>query len=38
LVPTDEIDTILMVRAAGGNLAAFEQLVCRNQAKAWALA
>ncbi len=38
LAPTDDIDTILMVRAAGGDLAAFEELVCRNQGKAWALA
>ena len=38
LAPTDDIDTVLMVRAAGGDLAAFEELVCRNQAKAWALA
>ena len=36
--PGDDIDTTLMVRAAGGDLAAFEELVCRNQAKAWALA
>ena len=27
-----------MVRAAGGDIAAFEELVCRNQAQAWALA
>jgi RNA polymerase sigma-70 factor (ECF subfamily) len=27
-----------MVRAAGGDLAAFEELVCRNQDKAWAFA
>ena len=27
-----------MTKAAGGDLAAFEELVCRNQVKAWALA
>jgi RNA polymerase sigma-70 factor, ECF subfamily len=37
-VPGDDIDTKLMMQAAGGDLAAFEELVCRNQAKAWALA
>jgi RNA polymerase sigma-70 factor, ECF subfamily len=36
--PADDIDTMLMVRAAGGDIAAFEELVCRNQAQAWALA
>jgi RNA polymerase sigma-70 factor (ECF subfamily) len=36
--PADDIDTALMVRAARGDLAAFEELVCRNQAQAWALA
>jgi RNA polymerase sigma-70 factor, ECF subfamily len=38
LAPGDDIDTTLMTRAAGGDLAAFEELVCRNQAQAWALA
>ena len=36
--PIDDIDTSLMVRAAGGDLAAFEELVRRNQGGAWALA
>lgn len=35
---TDDIDTTLMVRAAGGDLGAFEELVRRNQARAWSLA
>ncbi len=34
----DDIDTTLMIRAAEGDLAAFEQLVRRNQAGAWAFA
>jgi RNA polymerase sigma-70 factor (ECF subfamily) len=34
----DDIDTTLMIRAREGDLAAFEELVCRNQAKVWALA
>jgi RNA polymerase sigma-70 factor (ECF subfamily) len=34
----EDTDTTLMVRAAGGDLAAFEELVRRNQAGAWALA
>jgi RNA polymerase sigma-70 factor (ECF subfamily) len=34
----DDIDTTLTIRAREGDLAAFEELVCRNQAKAWALA
>ena len=34
----DDIDTILMTRAAGGDFAAFEELVRRNQSGAWALA
>ena len=38
LARTDDVDTILMVRAAAGDLAAFENLVRRNQAAAWALA
>lgn len=37
-VVVDDIDTALMIRAAAGDLGAFEQLVCRNQAGAWALA
>lgn len=36
--PGDDIDTTLMIRAAEGDLAAFEQLLRRNQAGAWALA
>jgi outer membrane protein len=36
--PADDTDTTLMVRAAEGNLAAFEELVRRNQEKAWGLA
>jgi RNA polymerase sigma-70 factor (ECF subfamily) len=36
--PADDIDTVLMMRAAEGDLAAFEELVRRNQAGAWALA
>jgi RNA polymerase sigma-70 factor (ECF subfamily) len=36
--PGDDIDTTLMMRAAGGDIAVFEELVCRNQAKAWAVA
>jgi RNA polymerase sigma-70 factor (ECF subfamily) len=36
--PPEDIDTALMIRAAGGDLAAFEELVRRNQAGAWALA
>jgi RNA polymerase sigma-70 factor (ECF subfamily) len=38
LAAGDDIDTALMVRAATGDLAAFEQLVRRNQAVAWGLA
>jgi RNA polymerase sigma-70 factor (ECF subfamily) len=34
----DDIDKTLMIRAAEGDLAAFEELVRRNQAGAWALA
>jgi RNA polymerase sigma-70 factor, ECF subfamily len=36
--PGDDIDTTLMTRAAAGDIAAFEELVRRNQAQAWALA
>jgi len=36
--PGDDIDTTLMIRAAEGDLAAFEEVVRRNQAGAWALA
>jgi RNA polymerase sigma-70 factor (ECF subfamily) len=38
LAADDHIDTALMVRAATGDFAAFEQLVRRNQAVAWGLA
>ena len=34
----EDRDALLMVRAARGNLAAFEELVIRNQSPAWALA
>jgi len=36
--PGDDIDTTLRMWAAGGDIAVFEELVCRNQAKAWAVA
>ena len=36
--PGRDIDTLLMIRAAEGDIAAFEELVRRNQAAAWALA
>jgi RNA polymerase sigma-70 factor, ECF subfamily len=38
LARTDDDDSVLMVRAASGELAAFEELVRRNQKTAWALA
>jgi RNA polymerase sigma-70 factor, ECF subfamily len=38
LARTDDDDSVLMVRAASGELAAFEELVRRNQRNAWALA
>lgn len=38
MAQAEDIDTRLMVRTAGGDLAAFEELVRRNQARAWALA
>jgi len=34
----DDVDTTLMVRVAAGDLAAFEEVMHRNQAGAWALA
>ena len=37
-VPAGDTDTALMMQAAEGNLAAFEELVRRNQSGAWALA
>jgi RNA polymerase sigma-70 factor (ECF subfamily) len=36
--PGGDIDSMLMMRAADGDIAAFEELVRRNQAGAWALA
>jgi len=36
--PGRDIDTLLMIRAAEGDIAAFEELVRRNQAIAWSLA
>ncbi len=36
--PDGDIDTSLMIRAAHGDVTAFEELVRRNQAAAWALA
>ena len=33
-----DVDTSLMIRAARGDLTAFEELVRRNQTMAWALA
>jgi RNA polymerase sigma-70 factor (ECF subfamily) len=36
--PDGDVDTSLMIRAAQGDVTAFEELVRRNQAMAWALA
>jgi len=36
--PPDDLDTRLMIQVAQGDLAAFEQLVRRNQSIAWSLA
>jgi RNA polymerase sigma-70 factor, ECF subfamily len=38
LRPTEDRDALLMVRTTTGDLAAFEELVIRNQSYAWALA
>jgi RNA polymerase sigma-70 factor, ECF subfamily len=38
LEPSDDLDAVLMTQTATGNLAAFEELVVRNQSSAWALA